>query len=194
MTQPADPIERFQRIFSDAWEAKIKNAHAMTLSSVDEHGQPSSRQVLLKEVDERGFVFYTNLESRKGREILANPKVSLNFYWRELDKQVTIFGTAERVSDEQADAYFVSRDHDSRVGAWASQQSRPLESRARLQAEVAEVEAQYPDRDLPRPPYWAGLLVVPFYFDFWTSGAARLHDRIVYEREDDGWRNYRVYP
>ena len=118
----------------------------------------------------------------------------MNFYWRELDKQVTIFGTAERVSDEQADAYFVSRDHDSRVGAWASQQSRPLSSRARLLAEVAEVEAQYPDREPPRPPHWAGLRVVPFYFDFWTSGAARLHDRIVYEREDDGWRNYRLYP
>ncbi len=189
-----DPFERFQKVFADAWKAGVKNAHAMTLSTVDAAGQPSSRQVLLKHVDDRGFVFYTNYESSKGREIAANPRVSLNFYWRELDKQVTIRGTAEPVSDEEADEYFESRDRDSRLGAWASQQSRPLSSRAHLVAEVAKVAARYPTEAIPRPPHWSGFRVVPAAFDFWIAGQARLHDREVYEREGDGWRKYRLYP
>ena len=188
-----DPFERFRKIFADAWKAGIKNAHAMTLSTVDSEGRPSSRQVLLKHVDDRGFVFYTNLESRKGEEIAANPRVSLNFYWRELDKQVSIRGVAEPVSDQEADEYFASRDRGSRLGAWASQQSRPLSSRAHLVAAVAKVQARYPAA-IPRPPHWSGFRVVPDAFDFWTQGRFRLHDREVYEREGEAWRKYRVYP
>lgn len=188
-----DPFERFQKIFAEAWKAGIKNAHAMTLSTVDSEGRPSSRQVLLKHVDDRGFVFYTNLESRKGEEIGANPRVSLNFYWRELDKQVSILGDAEPVSDREADEYFASRDRGSRLGAWASRQSRPLSSRAHLVAEVAKVQARYPTA-IPRPPFWSGFRVVPVAFDFWTQGRFRLHDREVYEREGEVWRKYRLYP
>ena len=189
-----DPFERFQEIFSNAWKAGIKNAHAMTLSTVDGEGQPSSRQVLLKDVDRSGFVFYTNLESRKGTELLANPRASLSFYWRELDQQVSIRGSVELVTGEEADAYFESRDRGSQLGAWASQQSRPLRSRARLVAEVAKVEARYLGRRVPRPPHWTGFRLVPIAFDFWTEGRFRLHDRILYELVDDEWQSHRVFP
>ena len=189
-----DPFERFQEIFSNAWKAGIKNAHAMTLSTVDDEGQPSSRQVLLKNVDRNGFVFYTNLESRKGTELLADPRASLNFYWRELDQQVSVRGSVLLVTDEEADAYFDSRDRGSQLGAWASQQSRPLQSRARLVADVAKVEARYLGRRIPRPPHWTGFRLVPIAFDFWTARRFRLHDRILYELIDGEWKSHRAYP
>ena len=193
MSQERDPFARFQRLFAEAWDAGIKNAHAMTLSTVSDDGQPSSRQVLLKGVDERGFVFYTNFHSRKGRELAANPRCSLNFYWRELDRQVTILGRVERVTDAEADAYFASRDRGSRLGAWASRQSEVLESKARLVAEVAKVELRYPG-EIPRPAHWSGYRVVPFCFDFWRSGEFRLHDRFRYRLEDGEWKIDRLYP
>jgi len=193
MSQEPDPFARFESLFAKAWEVGIKNAHAMTLSTVSEDQQPSSRQVLLKGVDERGFVFYTNFHSRKGRELAGNPRCSLNFYWREMDQQVTILGRVEQVSEAEADAYFESRDRGSRLGAWASQQSEVLSSKARLVAEVAKIEALYPVK-IPRPPHWSGYRVVPFDFDFWTSGQFRLHDRFRYQLEDGGWKIDRLYP
>jgi pyridoxamine 5'-phosphate oxidase len=189
-----EPFTRFREILSEAEATGMPNPNAMTLSTVDAAGQPSSRQVLLKGVDGRGFVFYTNLESRKGREIAGNPRVSLNFHWRQLDKQVVVLGTAERVSDEEADAYFATRARTSQLGAWASQQSRPLPGKAHLVAEVAKLEALYLARAIPRPPHWSGFRVTPHWIELWVSGAFRLHDRTVYERVEEGWRVTKRYP
>jgi pyridoxamine 5'-phosphate oxidase len=189
-----EPFARFREVLSEAKATGMSNPNAMMVSTVDSEGQPSSRVVLLKGVDERGFVFYTNYESRKGREILGNPKVSLSFYWRQLDKQVVVLGTAERVSDEEADAYFASRARGSQLGARVSQQSRPLPSRAHLVAEVAKLEAHYLGRPIPRPSFWSGFRVVPHWIEFWISGAFRLHDRTVYERIPEGWRVTKRYP
>jgi pyridoxamine 5'-phosphate oxidase len=193
MSQEPDPFKRFEGLFAKAWEVGIKNAHAMTLSTVASDGQPSSRQVLLKGIDERGFVFYTNFNSRKGSELEANPRCSLNFYWREMDQQVTILGSVEEVSPEEADAYFESRDRGSQLSAWASAQSEVLSSKAKLVAEVVQVEVRYPGK-IPRPPNWSGYRVVPFYFDFWTSGEFRLHDRFRYRLVESEWKIDRLYP
>lgn len=189
-----DPVERFRALLERATGLDIKNPNAMVVSTVDPSGAPSSRQVLLKSFDDRGFVFYTNLESRKGRQLAENPKVSLNFYWRELGEQVSIEGTAQRVDDEEADEYFATRPRGSQLGAWASQQSRPLDSRAKLLADVAKLEAKYLLGSVPRPPHWSGFRVVPNRFEFWVEGRFRLHDRTVYEAEGDCWRSYKVYP
>jgi pyridoxamine 5'-phosphate oxidase len=172
----------------------MDDPNAMLVSSVDADGRPSARTVLLKSFDDQGFVFYTNYESRKGRQILANPNVSLHFFWRELERQVGIEGVAERVTDEEADAYFATRPRGSQLGAWASRQSRPMPSRATLLAEVAKVEARYLGRSVPRPPHWSGFRVVPRRFEFWVAGRFRLHDRTVFEREDGGWRSQKLYP
>ena len=190
----SEPFARFREVLAEAEATGMPNPNAMSVASVDAAGQPSSRMVLLKGFDERGFVFYTNLESRKGQEILGNPRVSLNFYWRQLDKQIVVLGTAERVSDEEADAYFASRARTSQLGAWASQQSRPLAGKPQLLAEVAKVEARYLGRSIPRPPHWSGFRVVPHWIEFWVSGAFRLHDRTVYERTPEGWRVTKRYP
>lgn len=189
-----DPIERFAKVYERAVATGMDDPNAMVVSSVDAEGRPSSRVVLLKGFDARGFVFYTNLESRKGAEIRANPHVSLNFFWRELDQQVRIEGRAEPVTDEEADAYFASRPRASRLGAWASEQSRPLKSRARLMARVAKYEAKYLTGPVPRPAHWSGFRVVPRAIEFWVSGAFRLHDRTVYERTGDGWTSHKLYP
>jgi pyridoxamine 5'-phosphate oxidase len=190
----AEPFARLREFLADAEATGMSDPNAMVVSTVDAEGQPSSRAVLLKGFDERGFVFYTNYESRKGREILGNPKVSLNFHWRELDKQVVVLGTAEQVPDEEADAYFATRARTSQLGAWASQQSRPLPSKAHLLAEVAKLEARYFGRPIPRPPHWSGFRVVPHWIEFWVSGTFRLHDRTVYERIPEGWRVTKRYP
>jgi pyridoxamine 5'-phosphate oxidase len=189
-----EPFDRFREVLSEAEATGMVDPNAMVVSTVDGEGQPSSRVVLLKGFDERGFVFYTNLESRKGREVLGHPKVSLSFFWRELSKQVVVLGTAERVSDEEADAYFASRARTSQLGAWASQQSRPLPGRAHLLAEVARLEARYLGRSIPRPPHWSGFRVVPHWIEIWVAGAFRLHDRTVYERAAEGWRVTKRYP
>jgi pyridoxamine 5'-phosphate oxidase len=194
-TRAGSPFDRFREVYDEAVAAGIVNPNAMVISTVDAAtGQPSSRVVLLKSFDEQGFVFYTNLESRKGREILSNPKVSLNFFWRDLDKQVVVLGTAEPVSDEEADAYFATRPRGAQLGAWASQQSRPLPGRAHLLAEVARLEARYFGRPVPRPPHWSGFRVVPSWIEFWVAGAFRLHDRTAYERTADGWRVAKLFP
>lgn len=189
-----EPFARFREILTEAEATGMPNPNAMSLATVDAAGQPSSRTVLLKGFDERGFVFYTNLESRKGQELLGNPRVSLNFYWRQLDKQVVVLGTAEPVSDEEADAYFATRHRSSQLGAWASRQSRPLSGRAHLVADVAKLEARYLGRSIPRPPFWSGFRVVPHWIEIWVSGAFRLHDRTVYERVSEGWRVTKRYP
>ena len=188
------PFERFREIFDAAQATGMEDPNAMVLSSVDAEGQPSSRVVLLKGLDTRGFVFYTNLESRKGIEILANPQVSLNFYWRELGQQVRIRGRAEPVSDADADAYFATRSRNSQVGAWASQQSRPLATRARLMARVAKYEAKFLAGAVPRPPHWSGFRVVPAAIEFWVHGKFRLHDRTVFEKTAEGWSSHKLYP
>jgi pyridoxamine 5'-phosphate oxidase len=190
----AEPFERFRETLAEAEAHGMVDPNAMVVSSVGPEGQPSSRVVLLKGFDERGFVFFTNFESRKGREIQAHPKVSLNFFWRELGKQVVVLGTAGRVSDEEADAYFATRPRGSQLGAWASRQSRPLASRAELVAEVERLEARYLGRPIPRPPHWSGFRVVPHWIEFWVAGTFRLHDRTAYERVEGGWRVTTLYP
>lgn len=190
----AEPFARVREILDEAAATGMEDPNAMVVSTVDAAGQPSSRVVLLKGFDERGFVFYTNLESRKGREIGGNPRVSLDLWWRELRKQVIVLGTAERVSDEEADAYFATRARNSQLGAWASKQSRPLSGRSQLLAEVAMLEARWLGRPVPRPPHWSGLRVVPTWIEIWIAGAFRLHDRTAYERVPEGWRVTKMYP
>ncbi len=194
MSEHEDPFERFGEVFARAEREETAEPNAMVISSVDAEGRPSSRVVLLKGFDSQGFVFYTNLESRKGTEITANPNVALNFFWRAVDQQVGIFGRAERVSDAEADDYFATRPRGSQLGAWASLQSRPLPGRAKLLADVAKLEAKHLGRTISRPPHWSGFRVVPQRFEFWVRGAFRLHDRTVYERSEDGWRWFKVYP
>ncbi len=189
-----DPIERFGEFFDEAAATGMDDPNAMVVSSVDSEGRPSSRVVLLKDFDAEGFVFYTNLASRKGREIQANPSVSLSFYWRETGKQVVVRGRAEPVSDAEADAYFASRPRTSQLGAWASHQSRPLASRAHLLARVAKYEAKFLTGAVPRPPQWSGFRVVPAYIELWAAGAFRLHDRTLYERRANGWTSCKLNP
>jgi pyridoxamine 5'-phosphate oxidase len=194
MTAATDPFDRFRDLFERASATGLTEPNAMVVSSADEQGRPSSRVVLLKHFDHQGFVFYTNLESRKGREILARPDVSLNLFWREPKEQVCVFGRAERVADEEADAYFASRDRNSQLGAWASQQSRPLESREQLVVDFEQVTERFAGREVPRPPHWTGLRVVPRRFEFWVAREHRLHDRTFYERDGDAWRTGLLYP
>jgi pyridoxamine 5'-phosphate oxidase len=190
-----EPFDVFREILDEAVGTGMTDPNAMVVSSVDAEGQPSSRVVLLKSFDEKGFVFYTNLESRKGREIQAHPKVSLDFFWRELGRQVVVLGTAEPVSDEEADAYFATRHRSSQLGAWVSKQSRPLVGgRGHLLAEVARLEAHYLGGKIPRPPHWSGFRVVPHWIEIWISGKFRLHDRTAYERRGDGWARTKLYP
>ena len=189
-----DPFARFCDLYGRAVSTGLTEANAMVVSSADGQGRPSSRVVLLKHFDREGFVFYTNLESRKGREILARPDVSLNFFWREPKEQVCVFGRAELVSDAEADAYFATRSRNSQLGAWASQQSRPLENREQLVADFEGVSRRFDGRDVPRPPHWTGLRVVPRRFEFWVARDHRLHDRTYYERDGDAWRMGLLYP
>ena len=190
-----DPFDAFAEVFAEAESSGIEDPNAMILSTVDAEGQASSRAVLLKDWDRRGFVFYTNLESRKARELAANPRVALHFFWRELHRQVLILGTAEPVEDAEADTYFASRARTSQLGAWASRQSRPLRSRAHLLADVARVEARHLGRSVPRPPHWSGFRVKPHSFELWRAGLFRLHDRLLYELDEEGrWHRRRLYP
>jgi pyridoxamine 5'-phosphate oxidase len=193
-TAAAEPFALFEEWFAEAKAREINDPNAMALATVDGDGLPNVRMVLLKGTDADGFVFYTNEESAKGRELAASGKAALLFHWKSLRRQVRIRGTVTEVSDAEADAYFASRPRDSRLGAWASQQSRPLESRFALEKAIAFHAAKYAIGDIPRPPYWKGFRVTPQTFEFWADRPFRLHDRIAFTREADGWRKERLYP
>lgn len=188
-----DPIEIFQQIFEKATHSCVE-PDAMVLSTVDPDGRPSGRYVLLKAVDQRGFVFYTNLESRKALALLANPDASLCFYWAPIGKQVRVEGSVERVTDAEADAYFATRPRDSQIGAWASQQSAELESAAVLADRVHAIRQRFGDGVVTRPPFWSGFRVVPRVIEFWSRDPARLHVRERFERLGTAWTRSLLYP
>jgi pyridoxamine 5'-phosphate oxidase len=191
-----DPFEVFGDWFDQARNADLPEPTAMALATADETGAPSLRMVLLKEHGPMGFVFFTNYESRKGRELLANPRAALCFHWKPLGRQVRVQGRVEQVSKAEADAYYASRARDSRIGAWASQQSRPMATRYDLEKNVAKFAAKYALGEIPRPPHWSGFRVVPHLIEFWTEKPFRLHERIVFERAggDGAWTTSRLFP
>ena len=192
-----EPFGRFTELLGAAREVgaeRLPEPTAFALATVGEGGQPSVRILLLKGVDERGFVFYTNYESRKGTELLAHPLAAMCFHWQPLERQVRIEGRAARVSDEEADAYFGSRPRGSQIGAWASRQSRPLEHPEALDDRVREIEARFAGRDVPRPPHWSGFRLAPERIEFWHNMPSRLHERLVYSRAGDNWRTEILYP
>lgn len=194
-TVDLDPIQQFRRWFEEARNAAVKEPNAMTLATVGADGQPSARLVLLKDVDGRGFVFYSNRNSRKAREIAANARVALVFWWEALERQVRIEGRAEPVSDDEADHYFASRPRQSQLGAWASQQSEPIPNRDTLLAAMNEVTDRYEGEKPPRPPSWGGWRVIPSAVEFWQGRPSRLHDRLVYTRQNESaWKIVRLSP
>ena len=191
---PADPLTVFDTWFAEAKESEVNDPNGMAVAAVGPDGTPSLRMVLLKGHDAKGFVFYTNYESRKGQHLQDHPKAALLFHWKSLRRQVRIEGPVEQVSDAEADEYFASRPRQSQIGAWASDQSRPLEGRFELEKRVAVCAAKYAVGKVPRPPHWSGFRVLPQLIEFWQDGAFRLHDRLVYHREGAGWRTERLYP
>lgn len=189
-----NPIEQFRRWFDEALDADLHEPNAMTLATATPGGRPSARVVLLKGFDERGFVFYTNYEGRKAREIEANPNCALVFYWGELERQVRVEGRVGRIPERESDAYFASRPRGSRIGAWASEQSRPAQSRDVLEERLRALEAEYEGGEIPRPPFWGGYRVEPEVVEFWQGRENRLHDRLVYRFAGGVWERERLQP
>jgi len=191
-----DPLTLFQEWFAEAEDKEMNDANAMALATADGDGRPSLRMVLLKGADAHGFVFYTNLESRKGGQLAANPSAALLFHWKSLRRQVRVEGPVSAVPDEEADAYFASRHRASQIGAWASKQSHPLEGRFALEKRVAELTAKFGVSPVPRPDFWSGFRVTPLRIEFWKDGAFRLHDRFLFARSDETapWEVRRLFP
>ncbi|CAN5364136.1 pyridoxamine 5'-phosphate oxidase [soil metagenome] len=189
-----DPFEQFQDWMNAALEAEMKEPTAMTLSTVATDGRPSSRVVLLKGFDAEGFVFFTNYNSRKGRELTGNPYAAINFFWPELERQINVSGRTSKVSDEESDEYFNSRPFTSRVGAWASHQSETIESKTVIMTRAAKLMLKYATGHVPRPPHWGGFRLEPDRIEFWQGRPSRLHDRICYELRDNFWQISRLSP
>jgi pyridoxamine 5'-phosphate oxidase len=193
-TATADPILLFADWLAAAETSEPNDPNAMALATVDGEGLPDVRMVLLKGHDANGFVFFTNFESAKGHQLLANPKAALCFHWKSLARQVRVRGPVTEVAADEADGYFASRARGSRIGAWASRQSRPLESRFALEKAVAAFTAKYAIGEIPRPPYWSGFRLAPVEIEFWQAGTFRLHDRVRFTKAGDGWEKTRLYP
>ena len=188
------PVSHFNEWFEDAKRSESVLPEAMSVASVGPDGRPSTRMVLLKQVDEAGFVFYTNLQSRKGDEISANADVALLFHWKSLKRQIRIEGLSEPVTDAEADAYFASRDRGAQIGAWASDQSRVMTGRFDLEKRVAQFTAKFGVSKIERPPFWSGFRVVPNRLEFWSDGHFRLHERLIYLKDGENWRTERLFP
>jgi pyridoxamine 5'-phosphate oxidase len=190
-----NPFVQFRQWFDQALAAQLPEPNAMTLATATRAGQPSARMVILRGFDERGFVFYSDYESRKGKELAENPWASLVFYWVELHRQIRIEGTVEKISEQESDVYFQTRPAGSRLATWASQESQIISSRAVLESRMQELEAHYRDQPIPRPPYWGGYRVLPNAFEFWQSRPNRLHDRVLYSRQSNSsWLIQRLSP
>jgi pyridoxamine 5'-phosphate oxidase len=189
-----DPFALFAQWFAEARAKEINDPEAMALATVDASGLPDARMVLCKQADAEGLVFFTNIESAKGRELAATPKAAALFHWKSLRRQARFRGAVTMLDEAAADAYFRTRARESRIGAWASQQSRPLESRSRLEELFVDYSARFGDGEIPRPAYWRGYRLAPEQIEFWQNGDFRLHDRIVFSRAGEGWRRERLFP